>query len=333
MIRLSDVRVADEARSLVNEVLSSGQLSQGRMVAALEDEVAHLSETVSAVAVSSATVGLQLAVEWVAPKMGGNVIVPDVSFVASANAVVAAGFTPRFADVDDDGCIQVDHALSLIDSNTVAVMPVHLYGKWVSPVDWPVPVVEDAAQGIGLPITFGVVSLYGSKTVGAGEGGVVVSSDAKFDDWLRVYRNQGRRQEPIQFGLNFRLTDLQAAVALGQLAGIEWRLATRLRNAHQYLDGLGHVDQLNLPSRHDSVWHQFTVRTDRRDELAAHLRAFGVETGVHYRRRLSDYPWLPDADTPNARRFVSECLQLPVHEHVTEDDIQFVVDCIQGFFQ
>jgi perosamine synthetase len=215
VIRVTDVQVSIESLALANYVLRTGKLAQGYYVEKLETLAALHSGTKHAVAVSSGTAALTVAL-MAAGAIDRRVAIPAFTFAGTANAVLAAGGEPVVVDVGDDRFIDPD----LIPADVDFVMPVHLFGARMDTDRLSHPVVEDAAQAIGHTIGYGGISLYGSKTVGCGEGGLVVTNDDEIADWIRVFRNQGMRAkyQHVMPGLNLRLTDLQAAVALGALA-------------------------------------------------------------------------------------------------------------------
>jgi perosamine synthetase len=205
------------------------------------------------------------------------------------------------------------------------VMPVHLFGARMDTDRLSHPVVEDAAQAIGHTIGYGGISLYGSKTVGCGEGGLVVTNDDEIADWIRVFRNQGMRAkyQHVMPGLNLRLTDLQAAVALGALARLPEAIRQRTANADRLWERLFDLP-VTLPNPFGHVWHQFVVEVDNRDAVAAYMDEHGVETVVHYPVALSQLEWLESDPAPVAERMATRVLSLPVHEHLTEADVETV---------
>ena len=214
-------------------------------------------------------------------------------------------------------------------------------------------VVEDAAQAHGATVdgrgvgTFGLgcFSFYGTKNITTGEGGMITTDDDAIADRLRVMRNQGMR-EKYQYevaGHNYRLTDLQAALALPQLAEYPANLARRRRNADRLNEGLSDVAGLRLPRAlpgREHVWHQYTVLLTEhapvdRDEFMARLTELGVGTGVYYPRLVFDYecyrvhPRVVPAPVPVATSVVARCVSLPVHPHLTDEDVDTVVAAVR----
>ena len=250
MIPVSKVIIGEEEEHGVLEVLRSGMLAQGEKVSALEEEFAAAHQVAHAVAVSNGTVALTGALRALGIGPGDEVITTPFSFNATLNAILEVGATARFADVRDDFTIDPDAVAASINQRTTALLPVHLYGL---PADMTaiadlarrhgLAIVEDAAQAHGAACAgrsvggygAGTFSLYGTKNITCGEGGVVVTDDDDVASKLRMLRNQGMRAryEYEMPGYNWRLTDLQAAVALPQVR----RLKRSLPHALQTLPG------------------------------------------------------------------------------------------------
>lgn len=319
VIHVTDVRLPPTAFGFVGHVLSTGRLAQGSYVESLESLVAASSQTEHAVAVNSGTAALQLAVETVC-EPGSRVAVPALTFAGTANATYAAGCIPVAVDVGPDRLIDE----SKIPDNVDAVMPVHLYGQKVHLINPGVPVVEDAAQAIGHPLTHGGISLYGSKTVGCGEGGVFVTNDPEAADYARVVRNQGMRvkYEHELVGHNLRLSDLHAAVAVAQMTHLAETVKQRRANADLLWQRLEDLP-VGLPNPVDHFYHQFVVEVDNRDDIQEFLSLRGVETAVHYPVALTQLSWI-EGDAPYAETLARKVLSLPVHEHLTEREVEFV---------
>ena len=361
MIPISSVRIGDLEERSVLEVLRSGHLTQGRVVAELESAFAGVCGCRHVVAVNNGTSALIATLRALGIGPGDEVVTSPFTFVATANAILNVGATARFADIGDDFNVDVDAVRAAVTPKTRAIMPVHLYGQTA---DMPqladlarqvdVAVIEDAAQAHGAAIggrlagSFGVgcFSLYATKNVYAGEGGLISTNDEALADQLRVMRNQGMRNryEYVMVGENFRMTDVHAAIALPQLQSIEERTQRRRDNASTLNDGLRGVPGLVLPQevpgrRH--VWHQFTVRVTpaaamTRDELSETLTAAGVGSAVYYPRTIPDYeayrqhPRVQHGEFPNARRAAREVLSLPVHPWLSEGELSKIVDSVRG---
>jgi perosamine synthetase len=355
-IPISAVRLGDEEEALVLGVLRSGRLAQGPMVERLEAEFARAHGVPHAIAVNNGTTALVAAMEALGIQPGDEVITSPFSFVATLNAILESGATARFADVGDDFCLDPAAVAALVTPRTRAILPVHLYGL---PADmtrlaavaqhYGLAIVEDAAQAHGAGIgqrrvgSFGVgcFSLYATKNVAAGEGGMVTTGDALLADRLRLLRNQGMRTRYHYelIGHNYRMSELQAAVAIPQVRRLDEITAARQRNARTLSDELAGVPGLILPScpeprRH--VYHQYTVRVTgqagrTRDELAAGLARLGITTGIYYPRLVHDYDCyrrnvqVTVDPTPRAEAYAGEVLSLPVHPALTAADLERIV--------
>lgn len=362
MIPISTVRLGPEVEALVVEVLRSGSIAQGPKVAELEAGFATLCGTPHAVAVNNGTTALVAAFEAIGLGPGDEIVTSPFTFVATVNAALEVGATVRFADIrDEDFCLDPDTLADQLTDATQAVVPVHLYGQCapleeiaVAAASVGAAVVEDAAQAHGATLdgrpagSWGTAtfSFYATKNIATGEGGMVTTHDDDVADRLRLLRNQGMRQRYVYevAGHNWRMTDLQAAIALPQLRTYADTVAARRRNAAALTDGLAGVPGLvtprELPGR-GHVWHQYTVRvTDEaaldRDALADALTASGVGSGVYYPRLIGDYdsyrdhPRVAAADTPVARRCARQVLSLPVHQHLTPSDLDRIVTAVRS---
>lgn len=362
MISITDVSVPAEAEELVLSVLRSGHLAQGPRVAELERAVAELVGVEEAVAVSNGTVALIAALQALDVGPGDEVITSPFTFVATVNAVLAAGATVRFADIRrDDQLLDVEAIGPLLNERTKVLLPVHLYGQAVDmaplmsiAASHGCRVLEDAAQAHGATCgdqragSFDVAtfSFYATKNVTTGEGGMVTTSDGELADRVRLLRNQGMRERYRyeMVGYNYRLTDLQAAVGLPQIAHVDELAARRRANAEVLDDGLADLPGLHVPVQHEGrrhVFHQYTIRLDdeapaSRDELAAQLNARGIGTGVYYPRVVGDYdcfaghPSVVPDPTPTAVEVAAQVLSLPVHPSLSPSDLQTIVEGVRA---
>jgi perosamine synthetase len=357
-IAISQVVVGAEEERLVLAVLRSGQLAQGPMVARLEVEFATLCGVRHAIAVNSGTAALVAAMEAAELQPGDEVVTTPFTFAATLNAILEAGATARFADIDlETFNIDPDGLAAAITDRTRVVMPVHLYGQpaamdTISELSSArdLLIIEDAAQAHGATVagrkvgSFGIgcFSLYATKNVSTGEGGIITTDHDELADRLRLLRNQGMRagyRYEIA-GHNYRLTDLQAAIALPQLERLEASTARRRAHAARLSAGLEGMIGIVAPVvavGRTHVFHQYTIRVTTearldRDALAARLRARGVGTGIYYPRVVFDYdcyrdhPGVVVSEVPEAFRAAREVLSLPVHPHLSVSDIDRIVD-------
>ena len=364
MIPISAVVLGDDEEQLVIEVLRSGQLAQGPMVARLEKEFAAYCGTRHAVAVANGTLALVAALRVLGVGPGDEVVTSAFTFVATLNAILECGARARFADIDP-GTFNVDpqSLAEVCTDRTRVVMPVHLYGQ---PADMAAvstiaerhgaAIVEDAAQAHGAAIDgrpvggagVGTFSFYATKNITTGEGGMVTTDDDDVADRLRLLRNHGMRAryQYESVGTNYRLTDVQAAIALPQLARLDATIEQRQANAARLSAGLAGIAGLVTPVGHTGyrhVFHQYTIRvTDDaaldRDALAAQLASRGVQSGIYYPRVVFDYdcyrehPNVVASDVPRARATASQVLSLPVHPGLSDADLDRVVEAVRGSF-
>jgi perosamine synthetase len=348
-IPISRPGLDDAEKAAVMEVLESGMLVQGAKVAALEERFCRLVGVKHAVAVSSGTAGLHLALLAHGIGSGDEVITSSFTFIASANSVLYAGARPVFADVDpatfnlDPSCVE-----AAITGRTKAIMPVHLYGQTcdMEPLldiarHHGLLIVEDAAQAVGATYRgrpagsfgTGVFSLYATKNVMSAEGGIVTTDDDTVDEMLRLLRNHGmaERYHHRMLGYNFRMTDLHAAIGLSQMDKLERFTGLRRRNA-EYLSS--HVRGVLTPAVADGrghVWHQYTVRFEHgsRDAAVQKLNAAGIGTGIFYPIPAHQQPYMRQAagefHLPNTERLAAEVLSLPVHPSLMQEDLDRIV--------
>ena len=356
-ISIAEVRLGEAEEQLVLGVLRSGHLVQGAMVDRLERSFAELCSVRHGIAVSSGTTALVASLEGLGVGNGDEVVTSPFTFAATLNAILESGATARFADINAaDFTINPVELERRMSPRTRAVMPVHLYGQpaamdQVSAVatGHGASLVEDASQAhgasyAGRPVgSFGIgcFSFYATKNVVTGEGGMITTDDDELADRLRVLRNQGmrRRYEYEVPGHNYRLTDIQAALALPQLERLEELTARRVQNASRLSAGLEGVKGLVTPTvmperRH--VFHQYTVRVTGeavrdRDQLAAKLETVGIGTGIYYPSVVYDsecfrrHPRVVVEPMPVAEQVAHEVLSLPVHPWLSDEELDRIV--------
>ncbi|MER5705235.1 DegT/DnrJ/EryC1/StrS family aminotransferase [Micromonospora sp. NPDC002296] len=362
MIPISVVKLDEAAEQLAVEVIRSGIIAQGPMVARLEREFADLVGVEHAVAVNNGTTALVAALQVLDLEPGDEVVTSPFTFVATLNAILEAGATARFADIrEDDFCVDPEALAAAVGPRTKVLMPVHLYGQ-PADMDAILPLaqrhglglVEDTAQSLGATVAgrgagsfgLGTFSLYATKNLTTGEGGMITTNDANLADRLRVLRNQGMRQR-YQYevaGHNYRLTDLQAALGIPQLAAYGDNVKRRKDNAARLTAGLADVPGLRLPTElpgRSHVWHQYTVLvTDEapvtRDEVITRLTERGIGCGIYYPKTVYDYdcyrehPRVVADPAPVTDRVVRQCVSLPVHQHLSDSDLDQVVEGVRA---
>ena len=339
-------------------ILDSGRLTNGPTVAELEERVAGLLGVPHVVGVSSCTAGLMLVLQAVGAT--GRVVLPSFTFAASAHAVVWAGGTPDFAEVDPSTCtLDPADAKSVIDG-AVAMTATHVYG---TPCDTDalqaladnagIPLVYDAAHALGsrragVPVggfaTAEVFSLSPTKVVVAGEGGLVTTTDASLAEACRLGRDYGNPGDyDCRFpGLNARLSELHAAVALSSLEGLDERVARRGALAARFAAGVAGLPGLTLAAVRDgdvSTWKDLTVILDPEvfgltvEQLAGALRAEGIDSRRYYhppihRQAAYAHRWPGRRPLPVTDELSTRVLSVPLWSHMTDDQIDRVAGAV-----
>lgn len=353
--------IGSDERAAVDRVLLSGMIAQGPEVAAFETEFADaLVGGRQCVAVNSGTSGLHLGLLAAGIGPGDEVIVPSFTFAATANSVALTGATPVFVDIEPDFfCLDPIAVEAAITERTRAIMPVHLYGHPAAMSELGriaaqngLLLFEDAAQAHGASLagqlvgtfgSFAMFSLYPTKNMTSGEGGMVSCETDVIARNLRLLRNQGMEKQYANevVGFNARMTDLHAAIGRVQLTKLPAWTQQRQENAQVLADGLTNVDGVVIPKVAPDavhVYHQFTIRLAgatgaERDAVVAALKAeHNVGSGVYYpipnHRLASLRHFAPELDLPATEHAAREVISLPVHPSLTAEDLDRVVTAV-----
>ncbi|MFT4468367.1 DegT/DnrJ/EryC1/StrS family aminotransferase [Arthrobacter sulfonylureivorans] len=346
--------IGDEERAAVDAVLVSGMLAQGSEVAAFEQEFSQvLLDGRHAVAVNSGTSGLHLGLLAAGIGPGDEVIVPSFTFAATANSVALTGATPVFADIEPEHyCLDPEAVAAAVTPRTKAIMPVHLYGHPANmdalgalAAEKSLLLFEDAAQAHGASLhgrpvgTFGefaMFSLYPTKNMTSGEGGMVSTGSDEVARRLKLLRNQGmeRQYENELVGFNARMTNLHAAIGRVQLGKVGGWTGQRQANA-AFLDAnLAGVGTPKVAAGAVHVYHQYTVRISagERDRFAAALKdEYNIGSGVYYpipNHRLPSFNIT--ADLPATEAAAAEVLSLPVHPSLDAEDLDRIATAVNA---
>lgn len=349
-----------EEEAAVAAVLRSGWLTEGPLTRAFGDRLNALTGAPYGVFAPNGTLALTLGLLALGVGAGDEVLVPDITFAGSATAVVLAGATPVFVDVQDESFqFDAEAARRRMTPRTRAVMPVHLYG---SPCDMHavcqfaaehgLRVIEDAAQGIAVHFDgrhvgtigdIGCFSFFADKTITTGEGGYVTCRDPAIYERLRLLRNQGRLDRGSfvhpAIGFNFRITDLQAAIGLAQLDRLAGIVARKREIHARYVDRLRYVPQLRFLARHALGTHvpfRVVLLAERAHALMAWLDEHRVQSRSFFHPLHSQpcFAGLPDSRGayPVSDRGYAEGLCLPVHPMLADEDIDHVCSAIKAFY-
>lgn len=361
MINIARPVIEEEEIAAVNEVLTSGTLAQGPKVAELEADFAKYCGTKYAVAVNSGTAAIHAALFAAGVGEGDEVITVPFSFIATINPILMVGAKPVLVDIEPETfTIDVAQIESVITDKTKAIMPVHLYGQ---PCNWDelqaiadkhdLKIIEDACQAVGASYgekragglgNAGCFSLYATKNIMCGEGGVVTTDDETYYNAMRRFRQHGM-SGPYQYehiGYNYRMTDLQAAIAVEQLKKSDGFNEKRQANAAFFDKELAGIKGVILPTVAEGrthVYHQYTVRiTDEcavtRTEFIEQLKARNVGAGVYYPKPLHFVEHIAkigykEGDFPVTEQLAEEVVSLPIHPALTQNDLNQVVAAIK----
>ncbi len=337
------------------EVLRSGMLAMGKRTVELEDAWAGYCGVANAVFMSNGTQASEAILRAAGIGPGDEVVTVSFTFNATASAILQVGATPVFVDVNEsDFGMDADQVESAISSRTKAIMPVHLYGLMcdMDPLvtiaeRHGLHIIEDAAQAIGATYAgrragqFGAAmfSLYATKNVMSGEGGMATTDDDELAERLRLYRNHGMRVRYYHdsLGTNLKPTDLAAALGLAQLARVEEANAVRREHAARLSAALDGLMRPLVPEGRGHVWHQYTLRfPGRRDAVAEALRERGIGTlvyypvPVHHQKYVRELlPGMAQLRLPVTDRLAAEVLSVPVRANLSEDELEAVIEAIR----
>ena len=349
-----------EIMATVEQVFARGEFvgGGGGAVEALEAELAAYIGVGHVVALNSGTDALILGMRGLGLGPGDEVITPPNSFVASAAAIVAVGAKPVFADVRDDQNIDPDAIAAAITPRTRAIMPVHLTGRVADmrPImelaeRHGLAVVEDAAQSIGSRYeerqagSFGTIGCFSAHPLknlnGAGDGGFVATDDSAIAAKVRLMRNHGLadRNTVTMWGTVSRMDVLQAELLRLRLRRLDGVIERRRRNAEVYRTLLRDAPVFIAPCRNQefNTFHVFVIQAERRNELQSHLGREGIGTAVHYPVPIHLQPAAADlgyrrGDFPVTERQAERILSLPIHQHLTAADQDYIADKIDAFY-
>lgn len=353
MIPIASPQIGLEEREAVDRVLQSGIIAQGPEVAKFEEEFAKMCGVKHAVATSNGTTAGHLVMIASGIGPGDEVITTPFTFFATASVIIMAGAKPVFVDVEENGfCLDPNQVESAITEKTKAIQPVHLYGELA---DMPslveiskknnLVLIEDSAQAHsadsweGKAGSFGNAgwfSFYPTKNMTTSEGGIITTNSEELSSHCKVLRAHGMtaQYQHTEFGYNYRMTDISAAIGRVQLTKLDKFNSRRREIADKYNTSLSKY--VKIPeNRRGHVFHQYTILCNQRDELKVHLSQKGVGSGIYYPTLLYNYAPMSEfeADCPNAKRLTELSLSLPVHPGLSDSDVSKVIDSVVSFFE
>jgi perosamine synthetase len=356
MIPIARPQLGTEEETAVLEVMRSGALAQGARVRAFEEAFAEAMGARFAVATSNGTTALYLALVAHGVGPGDEVITSPLTFIATANAIAQTGARPVMADVDDSLNLDPEAAAALIGPRTKVIMPVHLHGN---PADMHafakladrhgLALIQDACQAVGAHIggqplgAFGTAaySLYATKNITTGEGGMVITNDPKVAETIASLRHQAYSNKPYvheAIGYNYRMTEMQAAIGVVQLGRLAQITERRRSNAGYYDINIksSRFTRPRILPGHEHVYHQYTLRVRpggdlTRDDVRARLEQAGVSSAVYYPVPVHQQPAYQRHENPPcpcAEAAALDMLSIPVHPAVSDAEREVVARAV-----
>ena len=333
MINWNEPVFGDKEKKLVNKVLSSGYVSEGPMTEKLEARLAEIVGTKHVIMTTSCTAAIYLAIEAdkkIRDYINGDVIIPDLTFVATKNAVEMAGLDVKIYDVSEDNyCLQDENWMPYVLYMPKIIIPVNLLGRQAMDyIDSEFTVIMDNAGALGSDVTNGKVgcySLQGNKIISCGQGGFCATDDDDYAEKIRQLKDFGRedKYDNSTTGFNFKFNDILAAVAIGQLDQFEDRkiiLTEQYKRYKKELSDYGDFIDYNLTEV--PLWVEFDVGADR-DELYDYLKSRFVSCRK---------PWNPISGLPNAKWYSENVLWLPNGPTNDSSNMYEVIYKIKEFF-
>lgn len=361
-LRAQHSLIRDEVVAAMMKVVDDQLFILGAPVQQLEEDVALLSRTKHAIGCASGTDALLLAMRALDVGRGDEVVTTPFTFFATAGTIHNVGATPVFCDIEPATFnMSPAAAAAACTSRTKAIIPVDLFGQMAAIERFAaltpgIPVIEDAAQTIGASrtidgvevmagerATIGTFSFFPSKNLGAyGDGGMMVTQDNALAARLRRLRVHGGLQmyHHDEVGFNSRLDALQAAVLRAKLPHLGHWSAARRANAAYYSSALADLADVRTPTidpANESIFNQYTLRVERRDDLQAHLKARGIGSAIYYPLPLHLQPCFGYLGYqlgafPESERAAREVLSLPIYPELTSSQLDEVVSAIRAFY-
>lgn len=349
----------DELLPIIEKIMASGSYVNGENAKLIESKIADYCSVDHCVTLNSGTDALMLGMWALGIRPGDEVITPPNSFIASTAAIIHLGAKPIFVDVDPTQLIDINKIENLITKNTRAIMPVHLTGLMANmekinilAEKYNLFVIEDAAQSIGSKLngrlsgTFGDVGCFSTHPLKnlncCGDGGFLITNNSLVANKIRQYRNHGfvERNYSEKFGIVSRMDEIQAAILNYRIGRLDNVIKKRRSNAELFRKLLN-KDFVFFPMEEQGYFnsmHTFVIQCPNRDLLAAFLKENEVQTAIHYPRPIhlqpaAKYLGYKVGDFPVAENQAERILTLPIHQYLTEKDIQTITELVNHFFK
>ena len=344
----------------IKELVLSGDFTLGTALTKFEGQFAQISGMPYAIGVASGTDAIIYSLKALNIGPGDEVITTPMTFIATVGAIVMAGATPVFVDSDDGFVINAAKIEEVITSKTKAIMPVHYSGNVA---DMPaikkiaskygLHVIEDACQAIGATLdgkeagSWGETacySLHPLKNLNVwSDAGVITSRSEELSSKLKLLRNHGLKNRDVVsiFGGNSRMDNIQAIVGNRIIGQMEWITQKRIENADFYDNAFADISDINIPIRRSNVkhvYHLYIIRVERRDELLASLIEKGIEAKIHYPipvhlQEAAKYLGYKKGDFPNCEKDCKRIITLPVHQHLSDEELNFTINMVRKFYR
>ena len=342
MIPIAQPLFAGNEKTYVNQCLDEGWISsKGTFITRFEEAFATYHAIPYATTTANGTVALHLALHALGIKEGDEVLVPDLTYVATANAVKYCGATPVFVDVDETWTFAIDELEKKITEKTKAILAVHLYGnparmKEICALakEKKLFVIEDCAEALGAEIegrkvgTWGDVgcfSFFGNKIITSGEGGMCITKDKVLHERMSFLKSQAMDVPYFhpETGFNYRMTNVQAAIGLAQLEQLPSFLAKREKIAklyEKYLEGKELKKHPKISHGNQVCW-LYCILHKNASSVMKKLKEEGIETRPFF-TPLDELPFFEEGNFPRSKQYAKEGINLPTHCHLTEEDIK-----------
>lgn len=352
--------IKKEIDSAIFNVINETAFIGGKYVNEFEQNFARLYGVKHCISVANGTDAIYISLKMLNIGAGDEVITVANSWISTSETISQTGATPVFVDINPD-TFTIDHTQieSKITSKTKAIIPVHLYGQAANITEickiadkFNIPVIEDCAQAhfseenkkrVGTFGIAGTFSFYPGKNLGAyGDAGCIISNDDQFAEKIRMYANHGalkKHNHQIE-GINSRMDGIQAAILNTKIKYILNWTDSRIKNAEYYQSFLNKNEQIFLPivrANTKHTFHLYVIRTKNRDALKMFLNNKGISTAIHYPTALPNmaaYKHLnhSKSDFPVSSKYQEEILSLPMYPELQKEQIKYICDCIDAFF-
>ena len=357
MIHIAKPIIGKEEKKAVSDVIDSGIIAYGPKTQEFEKQFSKYVNSKYAIATTSGTTALHLALLSIGIREGDEVIVPSFSFIATANTVLFCNAKPVFCDVNPKTFnIEVDEIRKLITKKTKAIMPVHLYGQ---PSDMKtilqigreigIQIIGDAAQAhgamyegkmIGSISDLECFSFYPTKNMTTGEGGMITTNNRDIYNKLLSIRNHGREKTKWGYnhgriGYNYRMTDIAAAIGCEQLKKLDNFNEKRIENARFFNKNLKGVEIPFVIKKAKHVYHQYTIKCKNRNKLIKEFKKKEIGYGIYYPKPLHHYSHLKPYGHKNLKvseKLVKEVISIPVNPAVKKEELIKIKDTINGVY-